>query len=65
MRKFKIPVSWEMYGFVTVEAEDLEQAIEMAEADCIPLPSDEESSYIDGSWRVDYAMVHYAEDDEE
>lgn len=28
MKKFKIPVTWEMSGFVEVEAESLEDAVE-------------------------------------
>ena len=52
MRKFKIPVSWEVCGIVEVEAQDIDEAIEIArdEEGVIPLPTD--SDYIDGSWRV-------------
>ena len=45
---FKIPVSWEMYGYITVEADNLENAIEIAED--FPLP---DGSYIEGSFRID------------
>lgn len=29
MKKFKIPVSWEMYGYIEVEANSVEEAIEI------------------------------------
>ena len=52
MKKFKIPVEWKMFGEVEVEAETLEQAIKFTEEDdTIPLP--DESSYCEGSWKVD------------
>ena len=51
MKKWKIPVSWEMYGFVTIEANTLEDALEMAYDDSVSLPKN--GSYIDGSWRVE------------
>lgn len=50
-KTFKIPVSWEASGFVKIEAETLEQAIEIFDIieDEIPLPLEEE--YIDGSFK--------------
>ena len=52
MKSWKIPVTWEMCGIVTVEADRLEEAIEIArdEAGQIPLPA--ESNYVDGSWQL-------------
>lgn len=48
--EYKIPVSWEEYGFVKIEADSLQQAIEIfdRQSDYIPLP---EGNYVDGSWR--------------
>lgn len=51
MKKFKIPVSWEMYGFVEIEAETLDEAVNRAWNDNIPLPY--YSEYVDESFRVD------------
>lgn len=50
-KTFKIPVSYECSGFVKIEAETLEQAIEIFDIieDEIPLPLEEE--YIDGSFK--------------
>lgn len=52
MKTWKVPVTWEVCGFVEIEAKTLEEAIEFAKDDegVIPLP--EESDYVDGSWRV-------------
>lgn len=50
MQVFKIPVTWEMYGTVVIEANNLEEAIKIfdeTEAD-IDLP---ESSYVEDSFR--------------
>ena len=47
---FKIPVSWEMHGIVEIEADSLDEAIQVFDdtSDNIPLPK--ESEYIDGSF---------------
>ena len=52
MKKWKIPVTWEVCGYVYVDADTLEEAMEMARDDegVIPLPT--ESDYVDGSWRL-------------
>lgn len=52
MKKWKIPVMWEVCGYVYVDADTLEEAIETARDDegVIPLPDD--NDYVDGSWRL-------------
>jgi hypothetical protein len=51
MAKFKVAVSWEMCGEVTIDAPTLEAAIFRVENDLdMPLPDGE---YVDASWRVD------------
>ena len=52
MKSWKVPVTWEACGTVWVEADTLEDAINIARDDdgVIPLPDD--SDYVDGSWRV-------------
>ncbi|MCI9350154.1 MAG: hypothetical protein HFF83_13195 [Oscillibacter sp.] len=49
---WKIPVTWEMYGCVRIEAETLEEAMAIAEDPDgrIPLPDD--GAYVDGSWTL-------------
>jgi hypothetical protein len=55
-KSFKVPVSWQMYGYVTVEADTLQHAAEIAESDMgIGLPDNGE--YVEGSWEVDWAIV--------
>lgn len=49
-RTWKVPVTWEMYGVVEVEADTLEEAVELA-VEVEPLPDDAE--YIDGSCKRD------------
>lgn len=52
MKKWKIPVTWEVCGYVYVDADTLVEAMETARDDegVIPLPN--ESDYVDGSWRL-------------
>ena len=52
MKKWKIPVTWEVCGYVYVDADTLVEAMETARDDegVIPLPT--ESDYVDGSWRL-------------
>ena len=45
-----------------VEAESWDEAISIAESGSLPLP--DESSYIDGSFRIDEEMVEYEKDQE-
>lgn len=51
MKRFKIPVSWEVYATVKIEANTLEEAIAIFDKteDDIPLPDD--WYYIDGSFK--------------
>ena len=48
---YKIPVTWEAFGVVEIEAPNLEAAITIFDerSDYIPLPED--SDYVDGSFR--------------
>ena len=57
-KTFKIPVSWQMYGAVEVEADTLQHAAEIAESDMgIGLPNN--GSYVEASWEVDWAEVEH------
>lgn len=61
MKTWKIPVTWEMYGNVVVEAPTLQEAMDIARDDdgVIPLPND--SYYVDGIWRLSYDMSQVEE----
>lgn len=51
-KTWKIPVTWEVCGEVDIEANSLEEAVEIfkEKMDEMPLPS--ESYYVDGSFRL-------------
>jgi hypothetical protein len=54
--KYKVPVSWQMYGYVEVESETRQGAAEIAEKDpTIGLP--ENGSYVEASWEVDWEVI--------
>ena len=48
MKTFKIPVVWQMYGVVRVEADTLEEAMEKAREEKLP-----DGDYIDDSFELD------------
>lgn len=52
MATWRIPVVWQEYGFVDIEANTLKEAIEIAKDDdgVIPLP---EGNYVEDSWELD------------
>jgi len=53
MPKYKIPVVWSMIGQHEIEADSLQEAIELAED--LPLPKD--GDYLEGSFEVDQEFV--------
>ena len=58
MKTWKIPVTWEMSGIIEIEAETLDQAIDIFDKDndFFELPIDTEY-YIDGSFNRDEEEV--------
>lgn len=55
-KKYKVPVSWQVYGFVTVEADTEEEAAQEAygvDLDCI----DDEPEYLPNSFEVDEQAI--------
>ena len=56
MKRYKVPVCWQMYGHVTIESDTLKHAAEIAESDMgIGLPDNGE--YVEASWEVDWAVL--------
>ena len=51
--KYTIPCSWQMYGYLKIQAESLEEAIKLAEND-YNLP---DGSYVEASFEVDYEVL--------
>lgn len=52
MTTYYIPVLWEMASTIKIEANSLEEAIQIARDDENKLPLPENGYYIDGSWEV-------------
>lgn len=48
---YRLPVSWEVYSFMDIEASSLQEAVNIAHKDDTPLPTD--SDYVDGSFKVE------------
>ncbi|RLA02511.1 MAG: hypothetical protein DRI97_03925 [Bacteroidetes bacterium] len=59
MKTWKIPCSWEVYAVAKIKAETLEAAIEIAEDDDFPLPT--ETHYVDASFLVDKDLAEHME----
>lgn len=55
MSSFRIPLVWQMYGHVDVEADTLDDAIEYALGPDRPLP---EGEYVDDSIQVDDLVLN-------
>lgn len=60
MKKYKIPCSWQMYGYKEVEAENLKEAIEIVEEESLP-----DGDYIEGSFEIDTEILEYDYPNEE
>jgi hypothetical protein len=57
---YKIPCSWEMYGYFECEAENLTDAIRQADKGSLP-----EGNYVDASFEIDEDIVQQDYPDEE
>ena len=53
MKKFSIPVTWEVWDKVEVEAETIEEAIQYLKDNVDTIPLGTEPEYIDGSYKID------------
>jgi hypothetical protein len=52
--EYTIPCSWQMYGHLKIQADSLEDAIEIAESDSTNLP---DGSYVEASFEVDHDVL--------
>lgn len=52
MKTWKIPVTWTECGTVSVEADTLEKAMEIAKDDDDVIPIPDNGTYVDGSWTL-------------
>lgn len=53
MKKFSIPVTWQVWDKVEVEAETIEEAIEYVKNNVDEIPLGTEPEYIDGTYKID------------
>ena len=60
--KWRIAVDWEVFGEVEIEADTLEEAIQIGNEDNPPI-SLPESDYIDDSWHVNEEMSKVLNED--
>ena len=63
MKTYRIPVTWEVYGEMEIDAENINQAVEIAEAIDAPYPSVDGN--VEGSLEVDYDLAQELNDGEE
>ena len=61
-KTYRIPVCWKMYGYVSVTADALQEAIDYALHEETPLP---EGNYEDGSLCLDEEALEIFEDTSE
>lgn len=61
MKTYKIPVVFQMFGYVEMEADSIEDAVKKVENGHgdVPLPVD--ADYVEGSFEVDYGGVDFSE----
>jgi len=57
MKTYTVDCSWEMYGHIEIEANSLEEAIQIAESEQTKL-SDVTADYVSGSFVVDYDTTY-------
>jgi hypothetical protein len=50
--KIKLPVTWQVCGWIEVEADSLEEAIDNFNPNEHELPKNDEASYVDGSFEL-------------
>lgn len=60
MATFKIPVTYEVYGHIEIEANTLEEAFDKAHKDIDNLPLVDDPQYVDDSYEIgDIDMARY------
>lgn len=59
MKTWKIPVCWTMMGTVDVDANTLDEAIEIAKDDAGIIQIPDDGTFMDGTWEVDCTDISY------
>lgn len=60
MKTHRVPVVYQMYGHIEIEAASIEDAVKKVEDYCLPLPTDAE--YVEGSFTVDYEGIDFSKE---
>ena len=60
MKTYRVPVVYQMFGYVEMEADSIDDAVKKVHnnIDSIPLPND--ADYVEGSFEIDYEGVDFA-----
>ena len=59
---YRIPCEWKQYGYLDIEAESLQEAVDIANHPEQPLPHEQNSSYVEGSFIVCEEDLAYFQD---
>lgn len=60
MKKYKVPVVWQMYGYVTMEADSIDEAVKKVENGHGDQPLPVDGDYVEGSFEIDYEGVDFS-----
>jgi len=55
MNTYKIPCTWQMYGYYHIEANSIKEALQKAEDSNLPTDSD----FLEGSFEIDNEMIPF------
>ena len=61
MNTYKIPCTWQMYGYYHIEANSIKEALEKTEDSNLPT----DSYFVEGSFEIDYGMIPFYNSKEE
>ena len=61
MNTYKIPCTWQMYGYYHIEANNLNEALEKTEDSNLPTDAD----FVEGSFEIDHGMIPFYNSKEE
>jgi hypothetical protein len=61
MNTYKIPCTWQMYGYYHIEANSIKEALQKAEDSNLPTDAD----FVEGSFEIDNEMIPFYNSKEE
>lgn len=60
---YKVPVTWEMMGYLKVLADTQEEALELAEKEIVSGHLPQNGEYVEDSYSIDSDILNMLEDD--